>query len=64
MIKDKLSNAEIYYNISEKLRKGFEWIKEQDFKNMPDGKYELSDGIYANLQSYQTKEDALYEAEE
>ena len=62
MIKDNLNRAEIYYNISKNLKIGFEWIKNSDLKNMPDGRYEISDNIYANLQSYITKDDAPYEA--
>ena len=62
MIKDSIKRAETYYNISENLKKGFEWIKNNDLKNMPDGRYEISDEIYANLQSYQTKDNAPYEA--
>ena len=62
MIKDDLKNAQIYYGISENLRIGFEWIKNNDLKSMEDGRYEISSNIYANLQSYQTKEDAPYEA--
>lgn len=62
MIKDNLKNAETYYNISENLRTGFEWIKNNNLKNMPEGRYEISDKIYANLQSYTTKDNAPYEA--
>jgi len=62
MIKDNLKNAETYYNISENLRTGFEWIKNNNLKNMPEGRYEISDKIYANLQSYMTKDNAPYEA--
>lgn len=62
MIKDTLKRAETYYGISANLKTGFEWIKNNDLKNMPDGRYEISDRIYANLQSYVTKDDAPYEA--
>ena len=62
MIKDSINNAKTYYNISENLKTGFEWIKNNDLKNMADGRYEISDGIYANVQSYLTKDDAPYEA--
>ena len=62
MIKDNINNAETYYKISEKLKEGFEWIKNNDLLNLPDGRYEISDKIYANLQSYMTKDDAPYEA--
>lgn len=61
MIKDDLRRAEQYYNISENLKKGFEWIKNNDLKNLPDGRYEIDDNNYANLQSYLTKDDAPYE---
>ena len=49
MIKDKLVNAETYYGLSERLKKGFEWLKSVNLKNINDGKY-LIDGedIYAS----------------
>ena len=63
MIKDKLDNAETYYGVSENLKKGFEWLKTQDLDNLPSQKYYIDgDYMYANLQEYATKEDALYEA--
>ena len=62
MIKDKLENAQTYYGISENLKKGFEWIKNNDLKTLPDGKYEIEDeNIFANVQSYDTKDTAPYE---
>ena len=56
MIKDKLTNADTYYGISERLKQGFEWLKNNDLLNIPDGRY-LIDGekIFANVQSYITK---------
>lgn len=62
MIKDNIKRAETYYNISENLKLGFEWIKNNDLKNMPDGRYEICGKNYANLQTYETKDDAPYEA--
>ena len=62
MIKDSIKNADVYYGISKNLKAGFEWIKNSDLKNMPDGRYEITDKIYANLQSYITKDNAPYEA--
>ena len=61
MIKDKLTNADTYYGISERLKQGFEWLKNNDLLNIPDGRY-LIDGekIFANVQSYITKDDAPY----
>ena len=62
MIKDSIKRAETYYNISENLKKGFEWIKNNDLKNMPDGKYQIDEKNYANIQTYETKDNAPYEA--
>lgn len=63
MIKDYLENASTYFNISESLKKGFEWLKTTDLKNIDCGQYEI-DGknIYANVQEYETKTEAKYEA--
>lgn len=63
MIKDKLENSELYYGISDRLKQGFEWLKSQDLKNIEPNKY-IIDGknLYANIQEYDTKSDALYEA--
>ena len=63
MIKDKLVNAELYYAISDRLVVGFEWLKNTDLENIEDGKYEiLGDDVFANVQTYETKEDAPFEA--
>ena len=63
MIKDKLTNAECYYSLSNNLRKGFLWLKENNLETLEDGKYEIDgDRIFANVQSYETKDDAPYEA--
>lgn len=63
MIKDKLVNAGTYYKLSERLQKGFQWLAKTDLKQLEDGKY-IIDGnnIFANVQSYNTKDDAPYEA--
>lgn len=55
MIFDKLENAEFYYNLSPKIKAGFEYIKSMDWKNLSPGRYELNEDIYANLQEYETK---------
>jgi len=63
MIKDKLENAKIYFGISENLKNGFEWLMSQDLENINPQKYCIDgDKIYANVQEYQTKNDAKYEA--
>ena len=62
MIKDNLNRAETYFGLSENIKIGLSWIMNNDLKNMPDGRYEINDNIYANVQSYMTKDDAPYEA--
>lgn len=62
MIKDDIKRAKTYFGISENIKAGFEWIVKNDLKTMADGRYEISDKIYANVQSYLTKDDAPYEA--
>ena len=63
MIKDRLENAEIYYPVSENLKKGLEWLKSTDLKTVENGKYEIDgENLYANVQEYTTKDDGKYEA--
>ena len=63
MITDKLNHAEIYYPLSAHLKIGFEWLKNTDLNSIKDGKYQIDgDNIYANVQTYTTKESAKYEA--
>ena len=63
MIKDKLKNAKTYYNLSQNLRKGLEWLEKTDLKKLKDGKYDIdSNNVYASVQTYETKIDASYEA--
>lgn len=63
MIKDKLQNASIYKNLSENLKKGFEWLENADLDTISDGKYEIDgEKVYASVQTYQTKIDAKYES--
>ncbi|MBE7703700.1 MAG: DUF386 domain-containing protein [Cyanobacteria bacterium SIG28] len=63
MIKDSLKNAGIYFSLSENLKKGLEWLKAQDLVNIACGRYEIdSDAVWANVQEYETKDDANFEA--
>lgn len=56
MIFDKLKNAKQYYSLGEKMQKGFEFLQNNDLKNLADGRYEiLGDEIYANVQSLVSK---------
>lgn len=63
MIKDKLRNAKIYYNLSENMQKGLTWLQETDLNDIEDGKYEIDgEKVYASVQTYDTKDDAKYES--
>lgn len=63
MIKDKLEYSETYYKISDNIKIGFEWLKSQDTDNLEDGRYQIvGDKVYANVQTYETKDNADYEA--
>ena len=63
MIKDKLENSENYYSLSKNIRKGLEWLSSNDLINIENGKHIINgDSLYANVQEYETKSDADYEA--
>ena len=63
MIKDSLNNSSVYYSLSDNLKKGLEWLKNQDLVNIDCGKYEIeSERVWANIQEYETKDEAKFEA--
>ena len=43
MIKDSLVNAKIYYSLSEKIKKGLEWLENTDLESLNDGKYPIDE---------------------
>ena len=53
MIKDKLNK---------RIVEGLNYLLTTDFAKVEDGRHDLADYLYANIQTYQTKEDALFEA--
>ncbi|MBU3099577.1 MULTISPECIES: YhcH/YjgK/YiaL family protein [Clostridium] len=57
MIINKLSNAEQYYGISQRIEKGLKYLKDTDLANLEIGKYEI-DGknIIAVVSEYETKD--------
>ena len=62
MIQDKLTNAKTYYGLSARMQQAFEWLQNSDLTNMPDGKHVIDgEHIFANVQTYFTKDDAPYE---
>jgi biofilm protein TabA len=65
MIADKIKNISLYTNISERIAKGLELLKDHDLINKADGKYEVDgDNIYYLVQRYKTKNygEAKFEA--
>lgn len=62
MIKDKINRVSTYFGISKNLKLGFDWIMKNDLINMPDGRYQIDENNFANVQSYETKDDAPFEA--
>ena len=51
-----------YKNITssdELLKKAFEWLGNEEWKTLPDGRYDIAgDDVYANISSYSTKDPA------
>jgi len=56
MIIDKIENAHLYKNISERINKSFEYIRTTDLKNLPAGRYPIDgENIFALVSEYKTK---------
>ena len=53
MIKDKLNKRVV---------EGLEFLAKTDFSKLEDGRHVINDYMYVNVETYQTKEDALFEA--
>lgn len=53
MIKDKLNKRVV---------DGLEFLVKTDFSRLEDGRHVINDYMYVNVETYQTKEDALFEA--
>jgi len=62
MIFDKLENAQIYYALNNNFKTAFEFLKNTDLKNQECGQYTINEDIFYNLQEYNTKEIAPFEA--
>ena len=63
MIKDKLSNASRYYNLSKGIKEGLEYLIANDISQMEDGKYEINgDKLFINVNSYNSKDFADWES--
>lgn len=63
MIFDNIKNAETYFNLDEKIKKGLEFILNNDLKTFENGKYEIDGNkVVANIQEYDTKQEGDFEA--
>ncbi|SDW53534.1 YhcH/YjgK/YiaL family protein [Flavobacterium degerlachei] len=57
MIIDKIDNYSLYANLTERLAKGFEFIKNTDLVQIEPGTYEIDNKeVFAIVQEYDTKE--------
>ena len=56
MITDKIENIDKYKNLSERIKKGIEFIQNTDLVNAKTGKYIIEgDNIYAGIDEYNTR---------
>lgn len=56
MVKDNIKNAQNYYNLSERIKSGLEYLKNTDFSKVENGKYEISrQEVFAIIQDYTSK---------
>jgi YhcH/YjgK/YiaL family protein len=56
MIFDQLKNAHLYFVISDRVKKAFDYLVSTDFENLEPGKYEIDgENIYAIVQEYDTR---------
>ena len=65
MILDKITNANLYTNISERLTKAPKFLESEDFNTKESGRYEIDDdNLFYMVQKYQTQpvEDGKFEA--
>lgn len=59
MIKNSLKYTKNYYNLSEKIKIGLEYLENNDLKDTPNGKYEiLGQDVFINVQDYNSKPEA------
>ena len=55
MIIDKLANAELYYGLHPRIKKGLQFLIDNDLNSLAPGKYEIEDdNIFAMIQEYET----------
>lgn len=56
MLKDNIKNAQNYYNLSERIKLGLEYLENTVFSELENGKYEISGKeVFAIIQEYNSK---------
>lgn len=48
--------------LNKKIIKGLNYLISTDFETMQDGRHVINEDMYVNIQTYQTKQEALFEA--
>ena len=61
VLKDNIANIS-KYTLADDIKNGLKYLRDTDFSALSDGRYEISDNMYVNIESYQTKLDGDYEA--
>jgi YhcH/YjgK/YiaL family protein len=65
MIIDQLANSGLYEDLSEPIRRAFQFLRQTDLQNLENGRYEIDGNrLYASVETYMTKprESAEWEA--
>jgi YhcH/YjgK/YiaL family protein len=56
LIIDKFENTDLYKNLSERIKKSFDYIKQTDLKKLQPGRHDIDgNNIFALISDYQTK---------
>ena len=58
----ELKNIKLTNNLSENMKEGLAWLESTDLNKLEDGRYEINQSVYASVQTYLTKDAALYES--
>ena len=59
---NKRTFADQYQKNKEKWDAAYEFLSTKDLQNLPEGRYEVAEGTFANVQSYETKDSNRFEA--
>lgn len=57
MIADKIENVKLYKALGTRLSLGLEYISATDLQTLAPGRYEISEGVFALISAYDTKDE-------